>query len=123
MKSSLSEKRRGRHIVGARVGGGAPTRPHRIDPEYNQSYTQGVKTAISVPDEVFREAERTAKRLGMSRSELFTRAMREFLGVRRDRAVTAAYDEAFDDGNEGEDARFRREAARRALLRVDWTDE
>ena len=82
-----------------------------------------MKTAISIPDEVFREAERTAKRLGVSRSELFTRAMRDFLGVRRDKAITAAYDEAFADGDEGEDAQFRREAARRALSRVEWNDE
>ena len=38
-----------------------------------------MKTAISIPDDVFREAERAAKRLGMSRSELFSRAAVEFL--------------------------------------------
>jgi hypothetical protein len=33
-----------------------------------------LKTAISIPDQVFRRAEAAAKRLGLSRSELFTRA-------------------------------------------------
>ena len=33
-----------------------------------------MKTAISIPDEVFAQAERAAKRLGLSRSEFFTRA-------------------------------------------------
>jgi len=33
-----------------------------------------MKTAISIPDDVFAQAERAAKRLGLSRSEFFTRA-------------------------------------------------
>lgn len=47
-----------------------------------------MKTAISIPDSVFEEAESLAKQRGMSRSELFTRAVAEyvkgerFLGVR-----------------------------------------
>jgi metal-responsive CopG/Arc/MetJ family transcriptional regulator len=47
-----------------------------------------VKTAISLPDEIFEEAERLARRRGMSRSELYARAVAEFvkgerfLGVR-----------------------------------------
>jgi metal-responsive CopG/Arc/MetJ family transcriptional regulator len=47
-----------------------------------------MKTAISIPDAVFEEAEGLAKQRGMSRSELFTRAVAEYvkgerlLGVR-----------------------------------------
>jgi len=47
-----------------------------------------MKTAISIPDSVFEEAENLAKRRGISRSELFTKAVAEyikgerFLGVR-----------------------------------------
>ena len=47
-----------------------------------------MKTAISIPDAVFEEAESLARRRGMSRSELFTRAVAEyvkgerFVGVR-----------------------------------------
>lgn len=81
-----------------------------------------MKTAISIPDDVFERAELAAKRLGISRSELFTRAMREFLGFRRDQAVTASYDAAFADGDDEQAAPFRREAARRALLAVEWTE-
>ena len=80
-----------------------------------------MKTAISVPDAVFRQAERAAKRLGISRSELFTRAVRDFLAARQDAAVTASYDAAFADGDD-DLAAFRREAARRALRSVDWND-
>ena len=38
-----------------------------------------MKTAISIPDSLFDAAEKLAKRLGVSRSELFQRAMRSFL--------------------------------------------
>jgi hypothetical protein len=82
-----------------------------------------VKTAVSIPDDVFEQAERAAKRLGVSRSELYARAMREFLGARRDAAITASYDEAFADEDEGEADRFRREAVRRTLLAVEWSDK
>jgi hypothetical protein len=80
-----------------------------------------MKTAISIPDDVFRDAERAAKRLGVSRSELYTRAVREYLGERRDMSVTASYDVAFADGEDDAET-FRREATRRALLSVEWTE-
>ena len=85
-----------------------------------------MKTAISIPDEVFKHAERAAKRLGVSRSELFTRAMREYLGASRDSAITASYDAAFaeaGDEADGELASFRREATRKTLLGVEWTEK
>ena len=82
-----------------------------------------MKTAISIPDDVFREAERAAKRLGVSRSELYARAMREFLGVQRDTAITASYDQAFGDADDPESEQLRREATRRALLAVEWSEE
>jgi predicted transcriptional regulator len=80
-----------------------------------------MKTAISIPDEVFRQAEQAAKRLGMTRSELFTRAVRDFLGIRRERAITASYDEAFADGSDDLD-QLRTEASRRSLLSVEWNE-
>jgi metal-responsive CopG/Arc/MetJ family transcriptional regulator len=79
-----------------------------------------MKTAISIPDDVFETAERAAKRLGVSRSELFTRAMREYLGACRDASITAAYSEAFADEDDSDDA-FRNAATRQTLLRVEWT--
>jgi metal-responsive CopG/Arc/MetJ family transcriptional regulator len=38
-----------------------------------------MKTAISLPDAVFTEAEALAKQLGLSRSELYSRALQAFL--------------------------------------------
>jgi hypothetical protein len=83
-----------------------------------------MKTAISIPDDVFAQAERVAKRLGLSRSELFTKAVQAFLATRVEGNVTASYDAAFGDGSDTEinaqEESFRREASRRALLNVEW---
>ncbi len=38
-----------------------------------------MKTAISIPDPIFQAAENMAKRLGISRSELFTVAMSKYI--------------------------------------------
>jgi metal-responsive CopG/Arc/MetJ family transcriptional regulator len=38
-----------------------------------------MKTAISLPDSVFQEAEALAKQLGLSRSELYTKALQAYL--------------------------------------------
>jgi metal-responsive CopG/Arc/MetJ family transcriptional regulator len=38
-----------------------------------------LKTAISLPDQIFEEAEALAQQLGMSRSELYTKALKAYL--------------------------------------------
>ncbi|MBD1896872.1 hypothetical protein [Coleofasciculus sp. FACHB-129] len=38
-----------------------------------------MKTAISLPDPIFEEAEALAQQLGMSRSELYTKALKAYL--------------------------------------------
>ena len=47
-----------------------------------------MKTAISLPDELFADAEAEAKRLGVSRSELYARAIAEFVKRRRSDDIT-----------------------------------
>ena len=42
-----------------------------------------MKTAISIPDELFREVELFSRRLKVSRSRLFADAVREYLARRR----------------------------------------
>lgn len=80
-----------------------------------------MKTTISLPDEVFRAVEAQAKRLKPSRSEFFARGAVRLLEDLEAERVTASYDEAFA-GDDAKDATFRRRAARRALLAVDWKD-
>jgi metal-responsive CopG/Arc/MetJ family transcriptional regulator len=47
-----------------------------------------MKTAISIPDSLFDEAEALAQRLGVSRSELFARATAEFVRAHRRSDIT-----------------------------------
>ncbi len=54
-----------------------------------------MKTAISIPDELFRAGEKAAERLGMSRSELYRRALREFLAQHEQAAITEALDAVY----------------------------
>lgn len=80
-----------------------------------------MKTAISIPDQIFRQAEAAAKRLGLSRSELFTRAAEEFLRKHRARDITASYDRAFGEPETDRNlTEHRRRAARSALRKVEW---
>ena len=54
-----------------------------------------MKTAISIPDAVFMQADRLAKRLHMSRSELYTRAVDEYVGEHRHSRVREKLDEVY----------------------------
>lgn len=56
-----------------------------------------MKTAISVPDDVFRRAEAAARKLGMSRSELYSRAVLTFLEQHEHEGVTAALDALYGE--------------------------
>ena len=55
---------------------------------YNSSYTVNVKTAVSLPDELFELAEATARRLGVSRSELYAKAIAEYVKQQQGQAIT-----------------------------------
>ena len=80
-----------------------------------------MKTAISIPDPIFRRAEAAAERLGLSRSELFTRAAVEFLKAHPPEDVTASYNRAFADPETDRSlAKQQRRTARTTLKKVEW---
>ena len=54
-----------------------------------------MKTAISIPDPVFRSAERLAHRLGISRSELYCRAVKDLLERNEQGSITARLNEIY----------------------------
>ena len=84
------------------------------------SYTQGMKTAISVPDEVYLEAERHARRTHKSRSQLYTEALAEYLAKHAPDEVTDRMNQVLDElGDSGVDP-FVDSAARRVLKDVEW---
>jgi predicted transcriptional regulator len=81
--------------------------------------TTGMKAAVSIPDEVFEEGERLARRLQTSRSQLYARALAEFVVQHEEDKVTACMNRVLEDvGVEVED--FTRRAARRTLRHVEW---
>jgi metal-responsive CopG/Arc/MetJ family transcriptional regulator len=53
-----------------------------------------MKTAISVPDETFERVEQAAKRLGVSRSEFYSRAAQSWLDALEDEDTTEAINSA-----------------------------
>jgi metal-responsive CopG/Arc/MetJ family transcriptional regulator len=55
-----------------------------------------MKTAVSIPDPVFAEAEDLARRLGRSRSQLFTDALREYVDRHRAEHITRRLNEVFE---------------------------
>ncbi len=56
-----------------------------------------MKTAVSIPDAVFREAELVAEHLGLNRSQLYSRALQKFLEQQEHDPVTASLDALADD--------------------------
>lgn len=61
---------------------------------YDPVILRSVKTAISVPDETFRRVDQAAKRLGVSRSEFFSRAAEQALDALDDDGTTDAINRA-----------------------------
>jgi predicted transcriptional regulator len=78
-----------------------------------------MKTAISLPDAVFAAAERVAKKLRMSRSELYSAAIAEFVAVHDEAEITAGLDKVYEQ----EPAKVDPELARMqmtSLPRENW---
>lgn len=78
-----------------------------------------MKTAISIPDEVFDEAERAAKRLGVSRSELYANAVRNYLDRHRDENITEELNQLYGDIDSSLPPELDR-MQHRSLGKEDW---
>ena len=59
-----------------------------------------MKTAISIPDSVFQAAERLAKRTRISRSELYTTAISEYVETHSKQGVTERLNEVHGEETE-----------------------
>ena len=82
-------------------------------------YTPGMKTAVSIPDDVFEKAERLARRMKKSRSQLFSNALTEYVARHAPDYVTEAMDEVCAEiGSESDP--FVSAASRRILERSEW---
>jgi predicted transcriptional regulator len=78
-----------------------------------------MKTAVSIPDDVFKDAERLASRLQTSRSKLYARALAEFVARHDDDQVTVLMDQAVREAG-GEADSFLRAATQQATQRAEW---
>jgi antitoxin MazE6 len=78
-----------------------------------------MKTAVSIPDELFRRADELAQRLGKSRSQVYREALAEYLSRRDPRSVTEALDELVGELGAEPDP-WLAEASRQVLERNEW---
>ena len=66
-----------------------------FDRSLTRRYTLSMKTAISLPDELFSRAEMLADHLKVSRSQLYAQALREYVDRRSQAVLREAYDAVF----------------------------
>jgi hypothetical protein len=78
-----------------------------------------MKTAVSVPDPVFASADALAKKLGMSRSQLYATALAEYIAKFQGSRVTERLDAVYGREDSRVDRRLAR-AQRRTLQRDEW---
>ena len=79
-----------------------------------------MKVAVSIPDPVFAEAEALAKRLKLSRSKLYAKALDAFVADNSNDALTEAANRIADDMETEDEALFRRRAAQNILKHTEW---
>ena len=78
-----------------------------------------MKTAISIPDDTFSEAERRAAEFGMSRSEFFTTAARHYVQELDTQSLTARINAALALTGSDETSQAAVRAGRRVLADGD----
>ena len=78
-----------------------------------------MKTAISIPDEIYSEAERLSRRLKKPRSRLYAEAMAEYLARHDPEAITEAMNKVCERVDTRPD-RAVSAAARLTLRRTEW---
>ncbi len=78
-----------------------------------------MKTAVSIPDDLFAKADELARQERCSRSALYAAALSEYVARHGSDAITMAMDRVCKDLG-GETNGFGRAAARQVLERSEW---
>ena len=78
-----------------------------------------MKTAVSIPDELFHRADELARALGKSRSQVYREALAEYVLRRDPESLTSELDQVLADVGAEPDP-WLAEAARGALERSEW---
>jgi metal-responsive CopG/Arc/MetJ family transcriptional regulator len=79
-----------------------------------------MKTAVSVPDDLFAQVDRLARRSRRSRSEVYSAALREYVARHAPDEVTARLDAVVAEAGDAESGDFSARAARRTLESGEW---
>lgn len=91
----------------------------RLTATFRIGSTKGMEVAVSIPDDVFAEAEALAKRLKSSRSEMYSRALGEFIGHHAPDRVTELMNDVVREVSPEPDA-FSVAAGRQVLKKTEW---
>jgi metal-responsive CopG/Arc/MetJ family transcriptional regulator len=78
-----------------------------------------MKTAVSIPDNVYASAEKLARRLGKSRSQLYAQALNNYLSKYQKEGITTKLNEIYLDNDSGIDPLLISLQAR-SLPKEDW---
>ena len=81
-----------------------------------------IKTAISLHEELFRQAESMARRMKLSRSRLFAAALEEFIKRNQNRELLDRINEAYKEEPNDSDRKYLRKMRRRhrKLIKEQW---
>lgn len=99
--------------------GGCGSGEREFEAEHTRGYTNGMKTAVSIPDQIFEQAERLARQTRKSRSHVFSSALREYVARHSPDDVTEAMDRVCADVGAAIDP-FVARASRRQLEQTEW---
>ena len=78
-----------------------------------------MKTAVSIPDPVFKAADKLAPRLGVSRSSLYAEALHRYLRLHDEHAITSKLNEVLAHDTSELDPRLQSIQAR-SIPRSSW---
>jgi len=78
-----------------------------------------MKTAVSIPNDLLERAERLARQIGKSRSQLVSDAVREYVARHDQEGITEGMDRVCAELGQPTDE-FVSSAARRTLARSEW---
>lgn len=77
-----------------------------------------MKTAISISDSLFKDADSLAKSMGVTRSRLYSQAVEEFVSIRKGRSVREALDAVYSRDTSGVDAPLAKLQSK--AVKEDW---
>ena len=83
------------------------------------NYAKGMKTAVSIPDNVFQHAEKLARKTKKSRSQIYSEALQEYVARHGTDEVTEAMNRTLEEIDDPIDA-FVVATNRATLKRSEW---